>query len=146
MLNLNQGYKALLIAALFCFNSSSIAAQFKNFANQEVHYIALPSTFLQPEIAKKHAIKRSSYNGIINISVLDKNADREAIAAQISGTGKNLLGQTHSLKFVEIKQANALYYIADYPFTNEEIVNFNITIQAQKKTNTLKFQHKFYTD
>ena len=40
MLNLKQGYKALLMAVLFCFNSSSVAAQFKNFGNQEVHYIA----------------------------------------------------------------------------------------------------------
>lgn len=146
MLNLKQGYKALLIATLFCLNQPSIAAQFKTFANLEVHYTALASTFLQPDIAQKYAIKRSKYNGIINISVLDKNADNKAVTAVISGSGQNLLGQTHSLSFVEIKEKDALYYIADYPFTNEEIVNFNITIKAQNKTNILKFQHKFYVD
>lgn len=146
MLNLKQGYKALLMVLLFCFNLPVIAAQFQTFANQEVHYIALTSTFLQPDIAQKYAIKRSKYNGIINITVLDKNADNQAVRAAISGSAQNLLGQTHPLNFIEIKEGDALYYIADYPFTNEEIVNFNITIKAQNKTNILKFQHKFYVD
>ncbi|WP_372881062.1 DUF4426 domain-containing protein [Psychromonas sp.] len=146
MLNLTQAYQAFLIAALFCFNTSGIAAQFQTFNNLEVHYIALTSTFLQPDIAQKYTIKRSKYNAIINISVLDKNAGNKAVSAVISGTGKNLLGQSHDLNFIEIKEGDAVYYIADYPFSNEEIVNFNITITAQEQTNTLKFQHKFYVD
>ncbi|MGB5445125.1 MAG: DUF4426 domain-containing protein [Psychromonas sp.] len=146
MLNLKQGYKALLFAALFCFNQPSFGAQFQTYNNLEVHYIALSSTFLQPDIAQKYAIKRSKYNGIINISVLDKNAGNKAVAAVISGTGQNLLGQSQQLNFSEIKEGEAIYYIADYPFSNEEIVNFNITIKAQDKTNILKFQHKFYAD
>jgi len=146
MLNLKRCYKALFIAALFCFAQQSAAAQFKSFDNLEVHYIAFSSTFLQPETARKYNIKRSKYNGIINISVLDSNANAKAVAADISGTGKNLLGQTQTLSFVEIKEGNSVYYIADYPFTNEEIVNFSITVKAQDKSNLLKFQHKFYVD
>jgi len=146
MLNIKQYYKALFIAALFCFTQPGIAAQFHAFDNLEVHYIALPSTFLQADVAQKYNIKRSKYNGLINISVLDKNTDAKAISASLSGTGKNLLGQSHGLSFTEIKEGDSIYYIADYPFTNEEIVNFNIMIKTQNKTNILKFQHKFYTD
>ena len=146
MLNLKQGYRAFLIAALFCFSGTGMAAQFQSYANLEVHYIALTSTFLQPDIAQRYAIKRSKYNAIINISVLDKDAGNKAVSAEIRGTGQNLLGQSHDLNFIEIKEGKAVYYIADYPFSNEEIVNFSITIKAQDKTNTLKFQHKFYVD
>lgn len=146
MLNMKQYYKALFIAALFCFTQPGLAAQFQDFGNLEVHYIALPSTFLQPDIAQKYNIKRSRYNGLINISVLDKNSNAKAVSASLSGTGKNLLGQSHSLSFTEIKEGDSIYYLSDYPFTNEEIVNFDIMIKTQNKTNILKFQHKFYTD
>ncbi|MFT5560124.1 MAG: hypothetical protein ACI9RZ_002616, partial [Sphingobacteriales bacterium] len=56
------------------------------------------------------------------------------------------LGQNEALKFQEIKEGDSIYYIADYPFINEEIVNFNIVIKTSNKTNVLKFQHKFYAD
>ncbi|MFT6140753.1 MAG: hypothetical protein ACJAXN_001970 [Psychromonas sp.] len=146
MLTIKKHYKALFIAALFCFIQPSVAEQFQNFDNLEVHYIALPSTFLQPKIAKKYNIKRSQYNGLINISVLDKRNNAKAVSAELSGSGKNLLGQNEALKFQEIKEGDSIYYIADYPFINEEIVNFNIVIKTSKKTNVLKFQHKFYAD
>lgn len=146
MLKIKLYYKALFIAALFSFTQPGVAAQFQDFDNLEVHYIALPSTFLQPDIAKQYNIKRSKYNGLINISVLDKKSNAKAVSAGLSGTGQNLLGQSHTLSFTEIKEGDSIYYIADYPFTNEEIVNFNIMIKTQNKTNILKFQHKFYTD
>jgi hypothetical protein len=146
MLNIKKYYKALFIAALFCFTQPSIAAQFQDFDNLEIHYLALPSTFLQPDIAKKYNIKRSQYNGLINISVLDKRNNNKSLSASLSGSGKNLLGQSETLKFKEIKEGDSIYYIADYPFLNEEIVNFNIIIKTQNKTNILKFQHKFYTE
>jgi hypothetical protein len=146
MLKIKKYYKALFIVALFCFTQPSIAAQFQDFDNLEVHYIALPSTFLQPDIAKKYNIKRSQYNGLINISVLDKRNNAKAVSANLSGSGKNLLGQNKTLNFQKIKEGDSIYYIADYPFTNEEIVNFNIIIKTSDKTNVLKFQHKFYTD
>ncbi|MFT7053561.1 MAG: hypothetical protein ACJAU1_001118 [Psychromonas sp.] len=146
MLNIKKYYQALFIAALFCFTQSGAAAQFHAFDNLEVHYIALPSTFLQPDIAQKYNIERSRYNGLINISVLDNNSNAKAVSASLSGTGKNLLGQIHRLSFTEIKEGDSIYYLADYPFTNEEIVHFEILIKTQNKTNILKFQHKFYTD
>lgn len=146
MLKIKQCYKVLFIAALFCFTQPSVAAQFQAFDNLEVHYIALPSTFLQPDIAKQYNIKRSQYNGLINISVLDKKSNSKAVSANLSGTGRNLLGQSETLNFQEIKEGDSIYYIANYPFLNEEIVNFNIVIKTQNKTNILKFQHKFYTE
>ncbi|MCG6200773.1 DUF4426 domain-containing protein [Psychromonas antarctica] len=137
-----------LIAAtmLFSFSQLTTAEQLQEFDNLQVHYIALPSTFLQPDIANQYAIKRSKYTGIINIAVIDKNNQLNAVKSQISGSGKNLLGQTEILDFREIIEGKAIYYMAIYPFTNEEIVNFSIKINSQNKTNILKFQHKFYVD
>ncbi len=139
-------YRLICASLLLCFSLPSFAEQSQDFANLKVHYIALPSTFLEADIAKHYGIKRSKYTGIINISVQDKQVKFKALAADLSGTGKNLIGQTQILKFKEIVEGDTIYYIATYPFSNEEIVNFNIKINTQNKTNILKFQHKFYVD
>lgn len=131
---------------LLCFSHSSFAEQYQDFANLQVHYSALPSTFLKADIANQYGIKRSKYTGLINITLLNKQAGLQAVRGKLTGTGKNLLGQTETLKFAEIQEGDAVYYIATYPFRNEEIVNFTIKINTANKTNTLKFQHKFYVD
>ena len=138
--------KTLFLSALLFASLGVNAEQFKTFSNLEVHYIALPSTFIQPEIAKQYGIKRSKTNGLLNISILDKRKDKTAVPATLTGTGRNLIGQTHQLTFTEVKEGKAIYYLAEYPYLNEEIVNFDITIKTEKKSNALKFQHKFYVE
>lgn len=146
MLHSPSIFKGLLISSLLFFCCTITAEQFKEFDHYQIHYMALTSTFIQPNIAKQYNIKRSKNNALLNISVLDKKQNKQAVTAQLSGTAKNLIGQTHQLKFTEIKEGKAIYYLAEYPFLNEEIVNFNINIKTENKSNTLKFQHKFYVD
>ncbi|WP_022942271.1 DUF4426 domain-containing protein [Psychromonas hadalis] len=139
-------FKILLITLIATLSLPSVAEQKQDFANLEVHYIALPSTFIKPYIATQYGLKRSKHTGLVNISVLDKNQQSTPIEAELVGTGRNLIGQTEQLKFKKIKEGKSVYYIATYPFTNEEIVKFDIQIKAQGKTNRLKFQHKFYVE
>ena len=47
------------------------AENMKKMGDINVHYIALGSTFLTPEIAKAYGIERSRYKGLVNIAVLD---------------------------------------------------------------------------
>ena len=134
------------LALSFLLHSSAYAEQKKDFDNLSVHYIALPTQFLTPQVAHQYAIKRSKYSGLINISVLDNTQQNKAQHATLSGTGRNLMGQESQLNFTEVQEGEAIYYLATYPFLNEEIVNFKIKIKTEKKTNILKFQHKFYVN
>lgn len=137
----------IIFAALFTLMSlPTFAEQKQEFSNLEVHYIALPSMFIEPEIATQYGLKRSKYTGLVNISVLDKNQDSMPIEAQLIGSGRNLIGQSEALQFKKITEGKSIYYIATYPFTNEEIVKFDVQIKAQGKTNRLKFEHKYYVE
>lgn len=137
----------IIFATLFIFIShATFAEQKQDFSNLEVHYIALPSTFIEPYIATQYGLKRSKYIGLVNISVLDKNQQLIPIEAELIGIGRNLIGQTEKLKFKKIKEGKSVYYIATYPYTNEEIVKFEVQIKAQGKTHLLKFQHKYYVE
>ena len=108
-----------------------------------VHYIALNSTFLTPEIATAYGITRSKVNALINISVLDNTqANTPAKSVNLQGTAKNLLGQEKELEFVEVKEGNAIYYLAELGFTHEDIFIFTINIVDSGKKPSIKISAK----
>ena len=121
------------------------AEQKKDIGNWEVHYMALTSTFLTPQVALNYDIVRSRYNGLINISVLDKKS-KTAQSVVLSGEAKNLLGVVKNLSFQQVTEGESIYYLATLSFSDQELYRFNITINDGTDQQTLKFQHKFYSD
>lgn len=134
----------LLLANLF-FSVSAFAEQKETLGKWDVHYIAFNSTFITPDIAKHYGIIRSKYNGIINISVLNK-ADQAAQSAVLTGTARNLLGVSKKLTFKEITEGEAIYYLAVLPFSDQETFRIAVNINDGKEQQVLKFQHKFYAE
>jgi hypothetical protein len=130
------------------FALPSWAGQFKTIKDVEVHYSAFNSTFLTAQVARSYKLKRNGYSAILNISVLDNSqAGKPAITADISGTSKNLIGQTRQLSFREVKEGDAIYYLAEFPITEEEQLTFNLDVNAGiKGTGRLQFTQKFYVE
>ena len=137
----------LFMSFSLLFGSISSAENMKKIGPLDVHYIAINSTFLTPEIATSYGITRSKINALINISVLDNTIKgKPAKSVTLSGRATNLLGQSKELEFVEVKEGDAIYYLAELNFSHEEIFKFNIQIFDGSEAKTLKFQHKFYVD
>ncbi|PIW60867.1 DUF4426 domain-containing protein [Shewanella sp. CG12_big_fil_rev_8_21_14_0_65_47_15] len=124
------------------------AEQKETVGNFDIHYMALGSTFLTPSIAKSYGIERSSYTGIINIAVLDMSTTGSpAVPVDITGVANNLLDARIDLKFREIREGNAIYYIAEVPYRDDQEINFNIAIKHGNQLNTnLQFKQKFYVE
>ncbi|MCU8019184.1 DUF4426 domain-containing protein [Shewanella sp. SM72] len=124
------------------------AEQKETVGNFDIHYMALGSTFLTPIIAKSYGIKRSSYTGIINIAVLDiSEANKPAVPVEITGVANNLLDARINLTFKEIREGDAIYYIAEVPYRDDQEINFNIAIKYGNQLNTnLQFKQKFYIE
>ncbi|MFD1622221.1 DUF4426 domain-containing protein [Thalassotalea marina] len=140
--------KIVLVASLVLGFSANLAAEnMKKLGNMNVHYMAIGATFLTPEVAKAYGIERSKYNGLINISVLDNTQkDTPAKTVTITGTARNLLGREKPLNFVEVKEGDAIYYLAQVQYRNEEMIRFDLTIDDGNEKQNLKFQQTFYTD
>ena len=132
---------ALLVMTAFSAN----AEQKFTKGNWDIHYIAFPSTFVKPETAKQYNLQRSRYTAVVNISVLDTKT-QEAQFVNVSGSAKNLLGQTKPLSFTRVTEGEAVYYLAQVGYRNEEILNFTIDVQQGNRTETIKFKNKFYAD
>ena len=135
-----------IILAVF-ITSISHAENMKKLGSMNVHYMAIGSTFFTPEIAKAYGITRSRYNGLVNISVLDNTkAGSPAKTVSINGQAKNNLGQFKDLEFKEVKEGDAIYYLAQVSYNNEETLHFTLEINDGKEQQTLKFSQKFYVD
>ncbi|WP_230462003.1 DUF4426 domain-containing protein [Vibrio parahaemolyticus] len=126
----------------------TFAEQFKNMKDIEVHYVAFNSTFLTPKVARSYDIKRNGYVAVVNISVLDSaSLGKPAVEAKVGGHAKNLIGQTQKLTFREIKEGEAIYYLAELPITHEETFTFDIDVKAGNKgSGKLKFTQKFFVE
>ena len=139
----------LLLITLFDLSvvMTSSAENMKKMDDINVHYIALGSTFLTPEIAKAYGIERSRYKGLVNISVLDNTQDgNPSKTVTINGKARNDVGQIKSLDFTEVKEGDAVYYLAQVSYTNKETIYFDINITDKGKQHNLKFSQKFYVD
>ncbi|TYK66373.1 DUF4426 domain-containing protein [Colwellia echini] len=139
-----------IIIALSCslfFMATANAENMKKLGSMNVHYMAIGSTFFTPEVAKAYGITRSRYNGLINISVLDNSqAGNPAKTVSIMGQAKNNVGQFKALEFEEVREGDAIYYLAQVSYNNEETLHFDIMINDGKEQQRLKFSQIFYVD
>ncbi|OEF27743.1 DUF4426 domain-containing protein [Vibrio rumoiensis] len=139
-----------ILTALFFIMATipAHAEQFKTIKNSEIHYSAFNSTMITPEVATQYKLKRNGYSAILNISVLDKSQlGKPAINAKITGTSKNLIGQTRQLEFKQVKEGSAIYYLTEFPISDEENLTFNINVDAGNTgSGPFSFTQKFYIE
>jgi len=139
----------ILLAALTSL--PAIAQQAQEFDDYIVHYNALSSSLITPEVAKAYGIRRSDSRALINISVL-KNAEGKtatAVKAKVTASGRNLTGQTRNVDMREIDDGDgAIYYIGELSVRNMETFDFTVVVlvEGQNRPFNVKFRQQFYTE
>ncbi len=119
--------------------------QMQRFGDLEAHYIVFPSTFMQSEIAHQHGLRRGAGLAVVNVSVLD--ASGNGVACAIAGHSKNLLGQISPLTFKEVREGDAVYYLAEVRHADQEVLRFALTITpADASPFELSFQQRLYAE
>ena len=118
------------------------------FGDYEVHYSAFNSTFIPPEMAKQYNLKRDDNYGVVNIAVrnIKESETGKAVTGDIKGQHKNLMTQVKRLNFKEVKEGDAVYYLADFKFSDEELLKFtvDVTPAGSQRAETVKFEQTFY--
>ena len=135
----------LLLTA--CLSASAMAADAikgerkETFGDITVHYNTFNSTFLQPDIAKAAELIRSKNQGVINVSVVK---DGKPVIASVTGTIKDLTSNSVALKFRQVTEQGAIYYIAQYPVPQQETRTFEIKVENGDKINTINFNQELF--
>jgi hypothetical protein len=127
------------------------AQQAQEFGEFTIHYNALNTSMITPDVAKAYNIRRSDSRALINISVL-KNTENQpatAVKATVTTSGRNLTGQTRNVDMREINEGDdAIYYIGELSVRNMETFDFTVLVtpEGQDIPYTLKFRQQFYTE
>ncbi len=134
-----------LVLVLFTFGARVHAEQKQRLGAYDVHYVVVPSTFFNKEIAERYGIDRGRDRALINVSVL--NQDQIAVPVSLEGDMANLLGQRQTLVFREVSEGTAIYYLAPIRHADRETLRFSIRItDADNITEELKFQQQMFWD
>ena len=136
----------LLIACLAAFGSGSVHAEQKRvFGEYEVHYIVLPTTFLNAKVANRYNLPRGRDRALVNVSVLNSNG--EPVMAEVVGRSENLLGQRQTLEFTEVKEGEAIYYLALLRHADEEFHRVTLDISLPDgQVGEIRFQQQMFWD
>lgn len=146
-MNVLRCCSGLLLSLALVLSAQADSPQ--RFGQYEVHYSAFNSSFLEPEVAEAYNIQRSKYQGLVNVSVLEEqNGGTEPVTAVVTGHMTNLLGQQQELKFKQVREGNAIYYLTNFHFSDGDPLKFNISVQPDpnEPPHQVNFQQKFYTD
>jgi hypothetical protein len=137
----------LLLITLLCISGQAGAQQSEMFGPFELHYSVVNTTFLDPEIAAKYGITRGEKRAILNLAVREHLAGggTEARTMLLEGRTWDLI-QNQFLQFKEIREGQAIYYIAQFKFINEEWRFFEMDFRPEgaDQTYTFKFKHQLY--
>jgi len=138
---------AALFALALCLPSAAETST--TVGGYTVEHNAITTDSLTPQIAQQYDITRSANRGMVTISVLENRAEGQPVAvpAAVEVTAVNLTGQTRDIAVREIREQHAIYYIGDFPVSNEETLNFTLKIKPQgtTQTYTARFSQEFFT-
>ena len=114
-----------------------------NLPTHTVYYSAFPSRLIPTDVAESHQLRRAEDLMMVNITVQKMNEPAEAT---ISGEVINLLGQIQTLRFVPIKEAQALYYLSEVIVDERDWLRFKIRIEIDPELDPyeFEFERRFY--
>ncbi len=118
------------------------------FGDFEVHYNALRTDELAPEVARAYGIERSANRVMLNVSLLRRNADGSTtpVDGRVSATAYNLNGQLKDLQMRRITEGSSVYFIGEVGISGSEILVFDIDASPldQTATYTVQFKREFF--
>lgn len=123
------------------------AEQAQKFGNLEVHYNAMLSSDLLPDVAKSYKIDRSKTRGILTVSVLRKNpvGVAQPVPANLTAYLVNLNNQLGNINMREIKEGTAIYYLGEFRVAPPDTLKFTVTVEtAGEPRREVTFSQKFY--
>jgi len=127
----------------------ALAENSQDFGDYVIHFNALATDMLPPEVARDYRITRSQNRGMLNITILKKvlGSPGQPVHARVEASATNLAGQGRRIRMREIREGNAIYYIGEFGVANEETLKFEVHVrpQGQREFFDIEFSQDFYT-
>jgi len=140
--------KRLLAALFLCsFAVAAHAEIMQKFGQFEIHYNAITTDELLPEVARAYKIERSKTRGLLTMSVLKQNkvGVLSPVPAKLTVLVTNLTQQLATVTMREIKEGTAIYYLGDFRVAPPDTLKFTATVEVPGELKQeMTFDQKFY--
>jgi hypothetical protein len=136
-----------LLSLAMCLPTLAQAENSQEVGDYIVHYNALSTESLPPSVASAYRITRSKNRGLLNISVLKKGGNFEGVSADIDASATNLTGQLRTIILRQVKDQNAVYYLAEFSVADQETLDFSIQVETPDRARgSIKFRQQFFSN
>ncbi len=138
-----------LVALAFLLPTVVQAQQAETFGPWEIHYHAMNTMLLDRSVASAYDIRRDGGRAMLSTTILrtDGSDGPEAHPARVEVRAANLAGQRRDIEMQEIQEDEAIYYVGEFRFRNEETLRFSITVTPEGRDGPpleFTFSQKFY--
>jgi hypothetical protein len=142
--------KLITLLLPLLLSTLSYSENMQAFGNYEVHYSVFNTSFLTPDIAEAYHITRSKSKALMNIAVLEKQADGSLknVDASITGEQYDLI-RHDPLSFQRVQEEHAIYYLSSFDIQNRTTIYFTVFIKPDTSTAPaykLEFNKMLYRD
>ena len=119
----------------------------QDIGDHVVHFNAITTDQLTPEIARAYNFVRSKNRAMLNVSVVSA-VDNNSVAATVTVKAVNLTGQLKNVPMRKIEEQEAIYYIGEVAVANRETLIFDITVTPDgvASPSEVRFKRQFFTD
>ncbi|MDH5175701.1 MAG: DUF4426 domain-containing protein [Gammaproteobacteria bacterium] len=99
-----------------------------DFGDLELHYNAVRTDQITPEVARAYGIERSPNRVLLNVAMLQKTGGNPAVPVDgtVTVDAHNLNGQLKSVAMRRVQEGPAIYFIGEVGISGDEILVFNI--------------------
>ena len=135
---------ALCLSSIAAVSHAEIAQEFGPI---KVHYNALTTDQLLPEVARAYKIERSKTRGMVTMSVIRQNSigAPTPIPAKLTVYATNLNQQLANIPMREVREGNAIYYLGEFRVNPPDTLKFTTTIDVPgDPKREMVFTQKFY--
>ena len=122
----------------------------KDFGDYVLHFNAVTTDQIGAQASSEYGIVRSKNRALLNVNIM-RNQEiglPMAVAGAVTASATNLTGQLRRLNVREIREGDAIYYLAETQIINAESLIFTVEAIPESETGalTVRFQRQFYVD
>jgi hypothetical protein len=141
--------QTLAVLALLA-SSAAPAEQFVDRGEYRIHYNALNTTALTPEVARRFGITRTRNEALLVLSPQqrDEQGRYRPVPAQGEGRARSLLGHVVPLKLRPVRDGDSHYLVASFQILDGEFLKLELNVLPSGAGTPipLAFQQQFYRE
>lgn len=136
-------------ALLLLCSLGAAAEQYVDDGPFRVHYAAVNTTALTPEVARQFGVARTRNEILLVLNAQQRIDGRYVpVPATASGTATTLLGHVQTLELRAVREAEAHYVVASFQTLDGEFMTIDAQVLPQGANAPLqvRFRQQFYRD